>query len=259
MIKLRGHRYRALHREALTPQQKTLKRQYLLEQQQVGDKIPTFEEAWEYVQRESDVVDNLLDEFDYESVGEVPFDYAVTWLRQKGLLPLAPSVDTEEYDAWEQWADDVITQQQPALVNQLRIEQIVRPTVWERYQDSVSILEEALDQQECWRALTVPVSANPVEHSRLGTDWAYESEGADTYRTGPRTKVGKHRVVYRARIDLKTVDKTGTILANMIDSTPLSYTPVEHEVKFFKGVPIFVYDVELPDGTVLEIDDWRTT
>lgn len=80
MIRFRGHQYR----EALTPEQKQLKRQYLLEQQQTADKIPTLEEVTDYyfVDYGDYREDEGMSEEEFRGMVEQLYDEAVVRIRR---------------------------------------------------------------------------------------------------------------------------------------------------------------------------------
>ena len=118
------------------------------------------------------------------------------------------------------------------------------------YDESVRRVENELDQQSCWRVVTLPDNIDPTQHEGLGIYWAYDYYAAEAH-WGTSGK----KVTYSARIDRANIDRFGTITVN---SDP-SLGDEEKEVRFYSGAPIWVYDVELEDGTVLDINDWRTT
>lgn len=249
---------------ALTPEQKKLKKKYLQEEglllQRKNDRIPTFEEAWQYVHDHSDVISGKVEDYahDYSRV-EADLDDVMTWLASQGLLPPEPdpSADQDQHYEWEEKVDRLVGRYQDDvsdLMSEEKALEYAREELEDAYYESVSGIERGfLDRNSCWRAVELPLSVNPVEHPSLGPYWATDPEGADVYGN-VSARGTTQTVVYRARVDLENVDKEGTILANMTDTTDS-----EHEVRFYEGAPVYVYDVTLEDGTVLEINDWRTT
>lgn len=98
----------------------------------------------------------------------------------------------------------------------------------------------------------MPIGTDPAEHPRLGVYWSFDEHSAVDFGADA---VEGWTLLYHARIDIENVSESGTIWAN---SAGLQGDD-ENEVKFYKGAPIFVYDVTYPDGHVLEIRDWRRT
>lgn len=128
---------------------------------------------------------------------------------------------------------------------------------WEEvYQDGLTnydrielLLSGELNGYDCWRAVRLSRGVDPQEHSDLGIYWSRVYSGAQTYDAYGRGA----NVVYRARIDVDYINKYETARLN----THWIYGDTEKEVRFYPGAPIFVYDVQLEDGTVELINDWR--
>lgn len=121
------------------------------------------------------------------------------------------------------------------------------------YYEIANRFETEFDGADCWRAIKLPPQSDPSTLSPLGIYWAYEQEAAQPYGAGLDRE--STTVVYKARIELEAVDEDATVLANSDPSTGSE----EREVRFYEGKHIWVYGVTLEDGTVLEINDWRTT
>ncbi len=102
----------------------------------------------------------------------------------------------------------------------------------------------------CYRALDLPATVDPTTLKNIGVYWSYDRRAARPYDAwegeGPT-------VVYSASISAASVDKARMVANNML------FDEDEQEVTFHKDSPIWVYSVELQDGTVVEINDWRTT
>jgi len=246
----------AVYREALTPEQKQLKRQYLWDQEkdelQARNKIPSLEEVLKY---QLEYGDDDPGDYGYDITlddGEV-WD----WLEAQSIHN---SVLREELTAAVQQGDE----QEDELIERYRDEaeeaateqkgqDLINDRIEELYYDAEDRMDGGLEGADCWRMVNLPTSVDPTIHPGLGVYWAYNKEGADAY-WGHRMKATRtQKVTYRARVDLKNVDRHSTVLAN----TSIVLGKMEAEVQFFGNAPIFVYDVELPDGTVLEINDWR--
>ena len=128
--------------------------------------------------------------------------------------------------------------------------ELVKDDVWELYRGIVSMLRDEMDGADCWREMTLEGEPDLVTLDPLGIYWSYDKEAAEAHGGG----YGE-RVTYRARVDLKNVDVPYTVNVHL----DLDSGPQEKEVGFHEGARIWVYDVELDDGTVLPINDWRTT
>jgi hypothetical protein len=99
----------------------------------------------------------------------------------------------------------------------------------------------------------VPTDFDPATHPQLGIFWSLDQGGAGDYHA--KDEHGTHVVVYEAKPDIRYVDKVATVWANC---EPVCGENMA-EVRFLEDSPIWVYNVTLEDGTVLEINDWRTT
>jgi len=115
-----------------------------------------------------------------------------------------------------------------------------------RYHWAVRLLEN-IDGRDCWRAMVLPEGVDPRDLMGVGEYWAYEKGTEEAYNASH--KPGR-RVVLRARIDSRNIDKAETVVANMSRDH-------ECEVRFLKHAPVWVYDATLEDGTVIEINGWR--
>lgn len=128
-------------------------------------------------------------------------------------------------------------------------------TAFERlYEEAVENLQGE-DGADCFRVMSLPAGQDPTTLQRLGIYWAHDEAGAGEYFADDeqqRKQRGDTNVMYRARIDAKSIDAVGTLAANLVD-------PQEAEVRFRPGTKIFVYDVFCLDGKCADagINDWR--
>lgn len=232
---------------ALTPEQKQLKRQYKLEQYNNDNEIPSFEDAISLMSYE---IDKEAENYAYEFTRvEADDDDVQQWLAQQDITP-----DTADMDL------DQLIEGHRETVSELLSLAEGRERVLEEmqglYDEAVYRVEHELDGADCWRAVTLPATVDPQTHEGLGVYWAYDEHAAEAHWG----ELGKQPVTYRARIDTRYINKSGTISANVDPSTG----ETEKEVQFFPGAPIYVYDVTifnksaLPVATI-EINDWRTT
>lgn len=106
----------------------------------------------------------------------------------------------------------------------------------------------SLDGQECWRAIGLPQPTDPAEINPLGVYWSWVPEGAEPYWS----EDDKYIYTFRGRVDLRYLDFDESLKMQMIN-------PEEYEIRFYENSPIYIYDVELPDFTETEINDWRRT
>jgi len=201
----------SVYKVALTPEQKELKKEYLLQQQKSSNEIPSFEY----------IVDNWEALTDY-SIDTMSIEMHVTQYMRRN------NVDEDE-------AFDVV------------IDRMV-----DDYDAAVARLNR-LQGRQCWRVITTPAEVDPAEHTGLGVYWSYRKAAAKPHWSDEKGQTLR----YRARIDLKNVDLTGTVVANIDPETGAD----EKEVRFLKHVPIYVYDVEVLDGSkvveTIPIKAWR--
>lgn len=115
------------------------------------------------------------------------------------------------------------------------------------------ILQEMdnLDGEDCWRMLTLPEGMDPQKLAGVGQYWADDPDRAEAHWGDFRRS--KRKVLLRARINSKNIDRAGMMYARM----DLDLGEEEKEVRFLKHAPIWVYDATLDDGTVIRIDGWR--
>lgn len=235
---------------ALTSEQKKLKRQYLLKQRQQTDTaIPTLEEVLEYHRRSEQ-----NDPLDYGSDFNTELDdwSVLNWLWDQADAELTTQLEDEDQheELIEQYREEAEEAHQRELGQEYidgRIEVL--------YRSALDRLDE-LDGHDCWRRVNLYVGFDPAKQDPLGIYWSYRAQGADTY-WGHKMEGQGVSVMYRARVDTSYVNKRETVLANT--QIFMNQGDGEAEVQFYPGAPIFVHDVTLEDGSVLEINDWRTT
>ena len=116
------------------------------------------------------------------------------------------------------------------------------------YHPAVAEATGGITGEDIHRVIELPEGTNPVTLENLGIYWAYDPAGAASY-WGEQTG---EDYMFRARADAEHVNVRELVLARMIN-------PNEDEITYLPDSPIFVYDVELPDATVLPINDWRRT
>ena len=208
------HQGSVYRRVALTSKQKTLKKNYLLEQQQQADHIPTFEEVLVRLKPYLDLVEPKRAKKYYDQ----------------------PTGYEGGPDGLTEWSTE---QAQADMEREAKV----------LYDIAIKRLK-GLDGKDCWRAIKLPAKIDPTQHDRLGGYWTDEKRSASIYVD----KGAGQKVVYRGRIDQRYIHKNDTVTIN----SHLEFGPAEQEVRFYKGSPIFVYDVTLEDGSVLPIEDYRT-
>lgn len=153
------------------------------------------------------------------------------------------------------------------------VEESILSSIEEDYVAAIELIP-TLDGRDCWRALKLPTrstrrpsdDATPPEMtekdvvnlSPLGTYWSYTQAGAVPYwgegrygATQPQ-KSAEQVVVYQAVISSGALDIFNTVIQNAIN-------PEETEVRLLPDTRIWVEEVTLANGLVLEIQDWRWT
>lgn len=190
--------------------------------------VPSFEEVWEFL-KGSDGISHMIEGLSDDSGHKSQFEYETD---------KDPEEHSEEYQKW-------------------LLEGPIKKEVEDRYDDVVFFIDEEMDGEDCWRAVGIPKSVDPVKHPDLGIYWSSTEEGADEYWGKGKPTLP---CVYRARIDRRNVDIPGTVYARM----DMDIGEMESEVRMIPGAKIFVYDVEVQGdrrmsskAEVIEINDWR--
>jgi len=253
----------SVYRLALTPQQKELKKDYLL-QQYLADpnEIPSWDEVWEkdiqysdgltYLLEELDETKEPIDEDDVEEAAERLIPETV-YLSYQDLFYLEDETEQkqveQEYDAAMEAARPVALEKLQAE-REAELEEEAKDQLEYRYNEVVQLFKQELHGQDCWRAIRT--NADPTKLTGLGIYWSYAEEGADAYDGGE----GKY-VQFRAKIDMKYVNKPESIFLNMDPSIG----ELEKEIRFFPHSPIYVYDMEVQQANgqtkIIPINDWR--
>lgn len=223
----------SIYHLALSPEQKRKKKEYLLQQQvQTKQPVPTWEEVFEehghemheYI-RDSGLFDNFRDEWETQ---------VERWL----------GVGADQERA-EQEAEDFI------------LDKIVGQHYRPFYDDNVSHVEElqVSNNVKCWRAVQVSEDVDPTGLTGFGIYWTLEQEYAEPLMH-ERSKANQTTVIFQAIVNGKYLNAAETVWANMFGAANNIATD-ENEVRFYKHAPLYIVDVELEDGTVIEIDEWR--
>ena len=224
--------YRGRKYVALTLDQKALKRDYKLEQQLASNLTPSVSNVLSVI----DADPKMRRQFTrIEDRGNSAFNQAVEDLRTEGAI-------TEK----AMFAQDEATW---VLIRKREREVAERILIDTLYGPAVARLAR-IDGDDAWRAVRLPFNSDPTRHARLGTAWSLYRAGAVTYFAGKRPG---DDVRYRARVDTDYVDKAQTVARYVL------WGGDEDEIVLLAGAPIHVYDVELEDGTIIEINDWRRT
>ncbi len=203
--------------------------------------VPSFEKVWAYYVeiddqwREDHIVEDLAARLEDDPS---PYDRDAA----EAVTEIAEELADPDQDAEETW-DEAL---------RIFVEQEAKEQYEENYWEAVSIVKY-LPDHDCWRVMTLPERIDPAAVDPLGRYWSFEEDimgggQSDFDRT-------EGQVRYRARIDDVNIDKEYTVLLN----TEPGRVEWEAEVRMLEGTQIFVYDVELADGTILPINDWRDT
>lgn len=189
--------------------------------------VPSFEEVWKFL-KTTDGVRNMIESLADDRVQKDQFEYETDKNAEE---------HPEEFLEW-------------------LLEGPMKEEVENHYDDVVYFVDEEMDGKDCWRAVGFPPGVDPLKHENLGIYWSSEESGADEYWGSNKSDVS---CVYRAKIDRRNVDLSGTVYARMDMDTGM----LESEVRMIKGAKIFVYDVEVCDKKTrnkcktIEINEWR--
>lgn len=181
----------------------------------------------------------LIGNYIYRIANDVPtFEEAWEYLLSKSESVL---IDIEE------WAEELVKDKGLSLEEAyVEADEEMQAGYSETYQAAVLDSEGAITGEDIHRVIELPADADPVDLKKLGIYWAQDPAGAAAYwGTGE-----EETFLFRARADATYVNARELVLARMIN-------PDEDEITYLPNSPIFVYDVELPNGTVVPINDWR--
>ena len=167
-------------------------------------------------------------------------------------LPLRTSSSLGQIPSWEYIWEEVQS-----------IKGVDSPDDATYYRDIYDQTVEALLEfagRDVWRALVIPEDVDPTSIDDLGVYWADNQYSVDAvwserYDEHWEGRGPGREVVYRARVDdISAIDAWGTVEART------TFEGVDDdEIRLLGGSTVHVYDVTLQDGTVLEVNDWRTT
>lgn len=264
------------YRTALTPEQKNLKRDYLLqEQRQHPAAIPTAEDL---LAEEGDFGDFLRDEMDEaaraarseafaEAQHTLMFDdvpHAV-WTIARKLYNNDTSYDSVE-DAYEDAADDWMFQYADAAIPEA--EETFRRDLQEQIDEAARRITTG-DYSVVYRVVALPAQIDPTTHSSLGLYWTVDEVESRPFGFAslPTGEEGARQAVWRyvAMAEDQNVNVAETVRANIIGRL-LDVPADANEIRFYKGAPLWVYQVErveLQDdryvgtGEVHDINDVR--
>ncbi|KKN24938.1 hypothetical protein LCGC14_0889860 [marine sediment metagenome] len=233
-----------LYREALTSEQKKLKKKYLLKQQMQDKKpIPTWE----------DVLDRYGDEMrtaaeDY--LGYMDFRlYLEQWL--------------ERYD-YDIEDEAVVKHFEQQVYDDFIVEEVEKAFL-HHYEKAVDRLS-TVDGQDCWREIDIPRSVDPTRLASVGRYWTLDKDSASALESDVPHDADHdlYRVVrFHGRVNGQYIDPE-VIYANMYGHANRIEADAQ-EVRFYQHAPVFVYSVDVWDRMyesgepeTIEIDDWRT-
>lgn len=186
---------------------------------------------------------------------EVDAEYRRTAYREGGELQPVPTWESFWEQAFEGGMFDSELEEYQTLygdeLSEEEIEQEVKTVYEERYWEAVAAIQNFTTGDDVWRALALQPGVDPTQVDPLGRYWTQDPEAAMFHLKG--TPLAP--VIFRARLDSQNVDGAGSLWPRVFQMMDVDTT----EVRFIEGSPLYVFDVELEDGTVLPINDWRTT
>lgn len=273
----------AVYRQALTPEQKEQKKDYLLEQSMQADcGIPSFKEIvekheslqWslddeEYTEHEGIDPDDLIrEDYDDEGIREMAeervqkeldvLDAAIKEIDEKcryehdeGLLNKC----WDERDDLSYKRDKLVDKAVNHVWDYLReeyeeeVKLRAQDAVEARYEEFLSDARDELDgadEGDVWRVVMVDPSVDPTKLSGIGRFWTRRKDLARPFLDfdeGERLKDAK-AVRFRAKVDHEYVDVCDTLEANVWGKMTGNQTD-ETEVRFYKHAPVYVYEVEV--------------
>jgi len=263
----RGH----LYREALTPEQKQLKKDWLLEQQKQEAKgVPTWEQVRDMIEKtysdehtyrvewaaDSPRLGSKLDEvlrtiFGKDLVDEAeiaagnnPEDMVFWILEGVGVAGVKAAVDTALADT--PFSYNYSNYDDPDLLLdfflELAAEAVVMDQYHERYDAVARDLKTNLNGQTCYRLISTPEGVAPYDLDGVGEFWSLDPEKVGLY-VYDETEAELRPMVWRlsARVDVDGVDLWETIMHYMNPD----YGEKEDEIRWFKHAPIYIYTAEV--------------
>ena len=273
----------AVYRQALTPEQKEQKKDYLLEQAMQADcGIPSFKEIvekheslqWSLEEEEGsafegvdpdDLIRQDYDDNDIQEMAEERVQKELDVLEQQ--IAEADERRRNEHDdelsdkLWDEQSelqyklDKLIDKAVEYVWDDLREKyeentvQEAEDRVEERYEEFISEAQDELnwaDEGDVWRVVMVDPSVDPTKLTGIGRFWTRRKDLARPFLDfdeGERLKDAK-AVRFRARVDHEYVDVCDTLEANVWGKMTGNQTD-ETEVRFYKHAPVYVYEVEV--------------
>ena len=266
-----------MRRYALTPRQKSLKDEYLLERDVQSKGVPRWSDVWAIVRETSD------------------FKYILHTEVGRNLMP-AMLRDGPELEAYMQrldpdaWSEIIAAREakdsELAGVLYDELEGDAHLEYWDardettarRKEDAAAELEPLLeaeyrklvklyqryDGDDIWRAVAVPRGVEIDAMDRLGVYWSLEQAKAGIYHAAKMPRGGEwNAVVFRGVLDVAYLDWAQTLAARF-DTV---YGHREAEARLLPRAPIFVHDAVKytprdwrwgrKEGYAFDIGDWR--
>ena len=272
LLKYRG----SLYREALTPQQKEQKKDYLL-QQSMKSGIPAWDEVWEEIKKREGDWDAYIDREAEKlhpaykttmigriETGSIDFTDEEVEERMQKLNPMQwkgyqlearkgnQAAAKRLYDQLYGHAYAQLSDEAHAEVAKLRpkAEAEVKQLAHQQYRRLVEHIKR-LDGKPCWRAVMVARNLDITKVDNVGIFWAVDFDAAQPYFHGHPDWEHKRILILKGRIDIEYVDWKGTAGARFISV----YGDRETEVRFLKHAPIFIDEVLVYDTP----DSWYKT
>jgi hypothetical protein len=284
VIKYRGQLY-----VALTPQQKELKKDYLLRQQKQQEKgIPTWEQVREMIlnERGSDNYGYRLEEltsgYEYSGGTDQLNEIIIGILHEVLGVDVADVIeDLGLHDALDSFLYDIPGAE--AKLNAAAKQRVGFPpkdsrTDWtdqllewaatevlmeedeSRYNELVGALTCGYNVR-CYRLISLPENVNPASLNGLGIYWSLDEEKVGLYGADENT-AEKRPTIWRfaAQVDPESVNYWETVMQHL--DPDIGRT--EDEVRFLKHSEIYVYDAEEilgfehEDGPNLEYASYAT-
>lgn len=258
----------SVYRQALTPEQKEQKKDYLLEQalrspqtwDEIWKEIKGRESEWDrYIKQEAEKLHPRFEEYEWAPGWSTPQVPVTDEMVEEEIKQTSPARVQEWRDALAKGNDEYAerlrkslrmqaTERARAQVNQEiedlkgEAEEIVKAEAYTEFRRMQQYLRR-LDGKDCWRAMMVSKELVPTDIAQLGVYWAVDYDSAQPYyanRTGIWDE-GKILLLFRGRIDSDYIDWGSTASARFVDV----YGDMETEIRFLKHSPIYVHDVQV--------------
>jgi len=229
-MKMFTYKNKIYRKVALTPQQKSKKKDYLLEQGLHGNKIPSLDEVLYYLK-------NVAKQEDRELYRK--FGYNETPAENRCKEGLAAKVNPR-------WLDpDISEDEEEEILAECRKQFFKKD-----YDNAVDFINYRAEAgRKCYRAVLIPEHIDPASLTQLGIFWTTVKSWAYVYRRKGREG---NKVVFQGRIDPKYIDLFYTVVDNFV------FENSEAEVRFLPNAPILVegYYVE-DDSTMISLGEMR--